>query len=87
MFRGFSGPVYVIAPNPEELRCRIAVALDAPRVYGMKAHWNFLAHAVIMRRQCGQSLYAACEELLAEFGRGDIAFAGDKVYQAGKFKR
>lgn len=86
-FRGFSGPIYVIAPNPAELRCRVADALDAPKVYGVEAYWNLLAHAVVTRRPYGQILYAACEEMLAEFGRDDVAFAADKMYRAGKLWR
>jgi|SRR6516225_1624566 hypothetical protein len=60
------GPIYVINPWPEELETEIAL-----NVFGVRAEWNSLSHAFVMRlenRGLGRSIYATHEMLLSRHG-------------------
>lgn len=78
MFYKFAGDIYVIDPKPDELRGRIAEATKSSNVFGVRAYWNILAHAIIKGASDNRlrtSLNYICERILD--ARGDRAvFSG-----------
>lgn len=75
-FRGFMGNVYVISPNPDDLREMLADGIGSKNVLGVPAYWNVLAHAFMgaLRDPNGtRSLNYVCEKILDTYG-GEIVF-------------
>ena len=74
--RNFRGNIYVIGPQPDELRNLIAERIKSKNVFGVQAFWNVLAHAFMkkLRDQNGRrSLNYVYDQILGLSG-SDIVF-------------
>jgi hypothetical protein len=72
-FREFLGNIYVIEPDPTPLRDTLAERLKCRSVFGVRAYWNLLAHAMLEKLERGddrKSLNYFCEETLDRSGSG-----------------
>lgn len=70
-FRGFLGNVYVISPNPDDLREMLADGVKSKNVVSVPTYWNVLAHAFMgaLRDPNGpRSLNYVCEKILDTYG-------------------
>jgi hypothetical protein len=71
----FAGSIYVIDPEPGELRERIAEATKSNNVFGIWAYWNVLAH-VFMKASSDcclrRSLHYLCAQILDASGDGVV---------------
>jgi hypothetical protein len=75
-YRRFSGPVFVVEPQPERLQAILAERLHAARVAALPARWNLLAHAFLQAlagRFYGSTVGDYCSAL------DDTGF-GEKAY-------
>jgi hypothetical protein len=74
--RNFRGNIYVIGPQPVELRDLIADRIKSKNVFGVQAFWNVLAHTFMkdLRDQNGRrSLNYVYDQILGLSG-SDIVF-------------
>lgn len=75
-FRGFSENVYVISPDPYDLREMLADRIESKNVLGVPARWNILAHAfmeALRDPNRSKSLNYVCDKILDAYGR-DVIF-------------
>jgi hypothetical protein len=69
--RNFRGDIYVIGPQPDDIRNLMADGIKSKNVFGVRAYWNVLAHSFMqaLRDQSGRnSLAYVCEQTLGLFG-------------------
>jgi hypothetical protein len=75
-FRGFQGNIYVVNPDPDDLRDMLAETFRPKSVFGIRAYWNLLAHAFMETLSDPNGLRPlnyVYEQMLDMFG-SDVAF-------------
>jgi hypothetical protein len=72
---GFPGNIYIVEPNPDQLRGELSEAIKSNDVFGIRAYWNVLAHAFMERFRdlpIRRSLNYVHEHILDTAGSGTL---------------